>query len=203
MYDEKIRFDKYFPKTFNLHSISINNEFMVYLNVKEGCSLEKNSKKINVLVNTGLFRNGNLVNKCLYERELSYKLNESISRHLFFDPVVVEFINFYIVIIRNSRNIKLECLRGALYAIRELLGKRMKVLAIKRFYPTFQNDTLKNVNLNRLKFSNFRCLISIIIDLSALVFCSFISEGFLSLEFLINSLYYSGNFKWVVNLKNK
>jgi len=68
MYDETIRFDRYFPKTLNLHSISKNSEFMIYLNINREDNSKKNSRRINVLVNTGLFEKSKINNKCLYER---------------------------------------------------------------------------------------------------------------------------------------
>jgi len=201
MYDETIRFDRYFPKTLNLHSISKNSEFMIYLNINREDNSKKNSRRINVLVNTGLFEKSKINNKCLYERDLSFKLYELLTRYLFFDPVVIKFINVYIMIIKHSNSIKLECLKGSLYAIRELFGKTMRTLTIKKNFPYHQENNLNQLSLAYKRISKCRCLISVIFELNSCIVCNFITEGLLSLNFLIKIFYYSGNFKWILNIK--
>ena len=71
MYDEKLRFEKYFLKTFQLHSISKGNEFMVYLNVNNSKISEQPKTKLKITVNTGLFGKSNKISKSLYEKDLS------------------------------------------------------------------------------------------------------------------------------------
>jgi hypothetical protein len=201
MFDEKIRFYKYLPKTIKLHSISTESEFMLYLNIKKSKNMGQNIKKINFIVNSGLSEKDMKGNKSLFERDISRKLNKLILKQFFSDPIAIEFISFYIIIIKNSLTTKTECIRGSLFAIRELLGETIKIIALKSFSPVFHNNVLFQGNsLNsKLKFYNWTILV--LISLTNCNIFSIDGGGIFSIGFLIMCTYYTGNFRWILDCK--
>jgi len=201
MFDEKIRFYKCLPKTIKLHSISTESEFMLYLNIKKSKNLGQNLKKINFVVNTGLLGKDTKGNKSLFERDISKKLNKLMLKQFFSDPIAIEFISFYIIIIKNSLTTKAECIKGSLFAIRELLGETIKIIALKSFSPVFHDNVLFQVNsLNsKLKFYNWTILV--LISLTNCNIFSIDGGGIFSIGFLIMCTYYTGNFRWNLDCK--
>jgi hypothetical protein len=202
MYDEKIRYDKFFYKNMKLHSISDNNEFMVYLTTKVINGPKKKLKQIRVVINTGLNGKNRECIKNLYERDMTSKLNKLVKRLFFSDPMVLEFITFYIIIIKHSKTVKIDCLGGALFAIRELFGAANKILTCLKFSPVNSNEGLIKLRSNSLnpKYSCWSIMIIMILYEFNIFLIS--SGGMISVDFLLTYIYYCGNIKWVFNSKN-
>lgn len=202
MYDEKIRYDNFFYKNMKFHSISDNSEFMVYLTTKITNGSRKKLKQIHVVINSGLYGKNRKSIKNLYESDIVSKLNKSVTRLFFSDPIVLEFITFYIIIIKHSKTVKAECLSGALFAIRELLGETTKILTYIKFSPLNRNEGL--VKLRSYNFnSRYSCWsIMIIMIYYAFNIFSINSEGMVSVEFFLIYIYYCGNIKWTIDSRN-
>ena len=201
MFDEKIRFYKFQPKTIKLHSISTEGEFMLYLNIKKSKNLGQNQKKINFVVNTGLLGRDMKSNKSLFERDISRKLNKLILKQFFSDPIAIEFISFYIIIIKNTLTIKAECIRASLFAIRELLGETIKIVAWKSFSPVFHNNVFFQINSLNSKLKIYKWSILVLISLTNCNIFSIDGGGIFSIGFLIMCTYYTGNFRWNLDCK--
>ena len=203
MYDEKLRFNKFLHKTLNLHHASNNSDFMLYLNIKNLKESKRYSKQIKVIINTGLYKKGNVSKKNLYEKELSITVSKFLMRQILFDPIISDFINFYIIIIKSSESIKSEILTCTMFAIRELLGKKVKILGCTSLSSINQTSYSIEINFNFQSNLNFFWIISVIIDLSVINILYIFSKGLVSLNFFISQIHYFGNIKWIINLKKE
>jgi hypothetical protein len=203
MYDEKLRFEKYFLKTFQLHSISKGNEFMVYLNANNSKIFEQPRTKLRITVNTGLFGKSNKISKSLYEKDLSSGLNDYILKQFFTDPGVPLFLTLYIIIIKNSKNLKMQCLKGVYFAIREMLGKNIKILACKSVSFEYPSIYSSKIYFLKNKFLYYLRNLSVLMDIFNSELFSIVNEGLISYKFLILNIYYLGHSRWVVDLKKK
>jgi hypothetical protein len=201
MYDERFQFEKYFFKTFRLHSISNENEFMIYLNLNNSKNFDLSSKKLKITVNTGLFGKNKKISKSLYERELWVALNNSILKHFFIDPKAAKILNIYIIIIKSSKDMKLKCLKGVFFGLREIFGKNIKILTYKSLFSGNPKINLFEVNFSKKKFLCFFWNLSILIDVFNSDIFSMFTEGLISFDFLIINIFYIGHVKWILNLK--
>lgn len=187
----------------NLHSLSLNSEFMVYIKPNYPKTDKKIPPQIKVNVNTGLFKKKAKINKSFLERDLSSKLNKLIIKYFTCEPKIFDSIDFYIIMIKYSKYTNSECLSCIFWAIRELTTKTSKILVYKNFFSMSKiNDRSEIISFDSdiLKFNWF---ISCIMDLLSRNIFLIISRGLLSLNFLLLYAFYFGNFRWILNFKKK
>ena len=201
MYDEKLRFGKYFLKTLQLHSMSKEDEFVVYLNANNSKCFDLCRTRIKITVNTGLFGKNNKMSKNLWEKDLSVSLNDFILKQFFTDPGVPLFLSLYVIIIKNSKNLKIQCLKGVYFAIREILGKNIKILAHKSLSSGNPKNYSSKICFGKNKYSHGNWNLSVLIDIFSSEFFSLVNEGLISFEYLILNVFYLGHTRWVMNLK--
>ncbi len=201
MYDEKLHFEKYSFKTFRLHSISNENEFLIYLNINNSKNFDLTSKRLKITVNTGLFGKNKKISKSLYEREFSMVLNNSILKHFFIDPKAAKILNIYIIIIKNSKDMKIKCLKGVFFALREIFGKNIKILTNKSLFSSNLKINSFGVDFCKNKFLYFFWNLSVLIDVFNSDLFSVFTEGLISFDFLKLNIYYIGHIRWILNLK--
>jgi len=200
MNGEKLHSEKYFFKTFRLHSISNENEFMIYLNVNNSKKFDLTSKKLKITVNTGLFGKNKKISKSLYERELWIALNNSILKHFFIDNKAAKFLNIYIIIIKGSKDMKVKFLKSVFFALREIFGKNIKILTYKSLFSGYPEINSFGVDFYKNNFLYFFWNLSVLIDVFNSNIFSMFTEGLISSDFLIINIYYIGHVRWILNL---
>ena len=65
----------------NLHSLSINSEFMVYMKPRSSRIDKKITTQINIIINTGLFKKIAKISKSFLERDISSKLSKLMMKY--------------------------------------------------------------------------------------------------------------------------
>lgn len=201
MYDQSLIFEKYFFKILRLHSISNENEFMIYLNINNSKNSDLSSKKLKITVNTGLFGKNKKISKSFYERELLMAINNSILKHFFIDPKAAKILNIYIIIIKNSKDMKIKCLKGVFFLLREIFGKNIKILTYKSLFSSNPKINSFGVDSYKNKILNFFWNLWILIDVFNSDIFFIFTEGLISFDFFIMNIYYIGHLRWILNLK--
>jgi hypothetical protein len=201
MYDEKVGFNNYIPKTMNLHYISKHSEFVIYLSIKKPKNIHEPQRKINVIVNTGLYGKKTKINKDSFEREVTFTLRKLLTKTLFCNLTAINSISFYVVIIKNSTTTKFECLKCTFLAIRDLMGKNGKIVSYKNFFSSSKHSFLYQPDPFRVEISRIYWMISILSDLYENKIVSIFSEGLISIDFFNVCIFYIGNLKWYLGFK--
>lgn len=185
----------------NLHSLSINSEFMVYMKPRSSRIDKKITTQINIIINTGLFKKIAKISKSFLERDISSKLSKLMMKYSTHDLKIFNAIDFYIIVIKYSKFTRSECLSCLFWATRNLTIKTSNILAQKNFFSLKKFNDSSIINSSESNILKFNWYISIVLDVFARNIFQIKSKGLSSLNFLLVYIFYFGNFRWIINFK--
>jgi len=201
MNDDNIQSNLTYLKTLNVHSLSKNSEFLIYLNPCKSKIPRKASIPIKIIINTGLFKRSAKINKSLFEKDLTFTLSKMLTKYFSTQISSINSIDFYVMIIKYSKYTKQECLNCLFLSVREFSSNAIKILCSRNFSSIKNKKEGLELNSFNSKSLKFVWIIYIALNLHMHSLFQIISQGLISINLLIRYVFYFGNFKWIINLK--